>query len=395
MSTWSVMTTHIVRGIVLLALCYACTVFGEQKSFKSGQIMPDNNNVHINAHGGGFLYKDGLYYWFGEHKTEGTAGNLANVGVHCYSSADLYNWKDEGVVLSVSNDDASEIAKGCILERPKVIYNAKTGKYVMWFHLEFKSADGKPNYSTARCALAVADKPTGPYSFVRSFRPQKGRMPTDGDIADCISIDKSFDDAQIEKVLNNNNYKMLKGRGFAFVRDMRGKGQMARDMTLFVDDNSKAYLICSSEENSTLHIHELTDDYQNFTGRFARVRCSDWNEAPAIFKKDGKYYLFASFCTGWAPNSARSYVSESIYGPWRSLGNPIDGSPEQMRTTFGGQSTFVIPVAGKEDAFIFVADMWRPKNAIDGRYIFLPIEFENGRPVIRWKDEWDLSFFDK
>ena len=67
-----------------------------------------------------------LYYWFGEHKTEGTAGNNALVGVHCYSSKDLYNWKDEGVALSVVTDDSiHSIAKGCILERPKVIYNKR------------------------------------------------------------------------------------------------------------------------------------------------------------------------------------------------------------------------------------------------------------------------------
>lgn len=47
--------------------------------------------VHINAHGGGILRVGDTYYWFGEHKTEGSAGNLAQVGVHCYSSKDLYN----------------------------------------------------------------------------------------------------------------------------------------------------------------------------------------------------------------------------------------------------------------------------------------------------------------
>ena len=78
-----------------------------------------------------------LIYWFGEHKTEGSAGNLAQVGVHCYSSKDLYNWKDEGIALSVVPDDTtSHIVKGCVLERPKVIYNKKNDQYVMWFHLE-------------------------------------------------------------------------------------------------------------------------------------------------------------------------------------------------------------------------------------------------------------------
>ena len=78
------------------------------------------------------MYDKRVYYWFGEHKTEGENGNLANVGVHCYSSRDLYNWTDEGIVLAVMPPSSgSDIEVGCILERPKVIKNAKTGKYVM------------------------------------------------------------------------------------------------------------------------------------------------------------------------------------------------------------------------------------------------------------------------
>ncbi len=76
-------------------------------AFTPGELWPDNNGVHINAHGGGILHDGDTYYWFGEHKTEGTAGNNALVGVHCYSSKDLYNWKDEGVALSVVTDDST------------------------------------------------------------------------------------------------------------------------------------------------------------------------------------------------------------------------------------------------------------------------------------------------
>lgn len=60
-------------------------------SFRPGEIWTDNNGAHINAHGGGILYGKGTYYWYGEHKVEGDAGNYAQVGVHCYSSKDLYN----------------------------------------------------------------------------------------------------------------------------------------------------------------------------------------------------------------------------------------------------------------------------------------------------------------
>src|SRR3954470_20538208 len=108
----------------------------KQNSFRPGELWPDNNGVHINAHGGGILFHDGIYYWFGEHKIEGEAGNLAHVGVHVYSSRDLYNWNDEGIALKVTENPDSLITRGCILERPKVIFNPRTRQFVMWFHLE-------------------------------------------------------------------------------------------------------------------------------------------------------------------------------------------------------------------------------------------------------------------
>src|SRR6056297_3395659 len=107
-------------------------------SFKPGLPWPDTNGVHINAHGGGILYHRGAYYWFGEFKVATELGNTAQVGVSCYSSTDLYNWTDEGIALAVSEDPGHDIEKGCILERPKVIYNESTGTFVMWFHLERK-----------------------------------------------------------------------------------------------------------------------------------------------------------------------------------------------------------------------------------------------------------------
>jgi hypothetical protein len=61
---------------------------------------------------------------------------------------------------------------------------------------------------------------------------------------------------------------------------------MARDMTLFVGVDGKAYHIHSSENNQTLHVAELTDDYQNFTRKYTRVLEGKANEAPAIFKHE-------------------------------------------------------------------------------------------------------------
>ena len=69
------------KGFILKALFLLCFLFSQTaqgQSFTPGEIWPDNHQVHINAHGGGILYENGTYYWFGEHKTEGEAGNLAN-----------------------------------------------------------------------------------------------------------------------------------------------------------------------------------------------------------------------------------------------------------------------------------------------------------------------------
>jgi beta-xylosidase len=348
--------------------------------FCPGEVWPDNNGVHINAHGGGILFHEGVYYWFGEHKIEGGAGNLALMGVHCYSSTDLYNWMDEGIALPVSNDPKSEIVRGCVIERPKVIYNAKTNKFVMWFHLELKGQ----GYNAARAALAVSDTVIGPYEYVGSFRTNPGVWPINASEADKQGATSTDGLSGLEAAQT----------GVFLRRDFEG-GQMARDMTVFVDDDQKAYLITSAEENFTLNITELTDDYQGFSGRWSRIFPGGWNEAPALFKRGGKYYMITSGCTGWAPNPARSAVADSVLGPWTELGDPSRGTPEENAVTFWSQSTFVLPVQDREEAFIFMGDRWRPQNAIDGRYIWLPIEWEGDRPVLKWHGQWDLSVFDE
>jgi hypothetical protein len=352
--------------------CLYCSA--QQKEFHPGQLWPDDQGVHINAHGGGFLYQKGTYYWFGEHKIAGGAGNRAMVGVHCYSSKDLYNWKDEGIALPVSPDSTNDIAKGCILERPKVVYNPKTKKYVMWFHLELRGQ----GYKAARAGVAVSSKVTGPYTFIKSYRPNAGFMPY-------------YPAGTPESEQVNCASPATKADGF-FCRDLPG-GQMARDMNVFVDDDGKAYHVFSAEENFTLDIAELNDDFTGHTGKFARVYAGHQTEAPAIFKHNGTYYMIGSGTTGWAPNPARWFSAKSIWGPWTYHGNPCQGSGSEI--TFGGQSTYVLPVQGKKDAYIFMADKWTPKDAIDGRYLWLPIVFNGDDITINWMDSWDLSVFDK
>jgi beta-xylosidase len=336
----------------------------KKKTIRSGERWYDTDGRHINAHGGGVLKYEDTYYWFGEHKDERTSDAL--VGVMCYASKDLVNWRNCGVALSVTEPAPgqtgqrmrrgattdSDIERGCILERPKVIYNPVTKKFCMWFHLELKGQ----GYNAARYGVAVADRPEGPYKFLYSSRANAGTWPVEG-------APMGFDE---------------------YLKRDFGPGQMSRDMTLYVDDDGKAYHIFSSEENFTLHIAELTADYLHHTGRYTRMAPGGQNEAPAIFKHDGTYWMITSGCTGWEPNEARMFSAPSILGPWTQHPNPCRGPLAEK--TFNGQSTFVLTL--DDGRHIFMADIWRPRHPIDARYIWLPIEFESGRPVIRWQDEW-------
>lgn len=364
---------------VLLIVPLACSTGVILTEITPGELWLDNRGIHINAHGGGMLYRKGVYYWYGEHKDE--TSSAAHVGINCYSSKDLINWKYEGVVLPVVTDnDSSDITKGCIMERPKVVYNEKTRKYVLWFHLELKGQ----GYDAARVAMAVSDSPTGTFQYIRSYRPNAGIYPL------------NFTEEQKTSTLNADDFQQKsRAERFAAVvdgiyvrRDLEG-GQMSRDMTIFVDDDKKAYHIFSSENNQTLHIAELSDDYQSHTGRYVRILPGKANEAPAIFKRKGKYYLITSGCTGWTPNAARMAVADSLFGPWTELENPCVG--ENANTTFFSQGTYILKVEGKKDSYIFMADRWTPKTPIDARYIWLPISFENDLPVLHWRSKWNVK----
>ena len=350
-----------------------------------GALWSDDRGEHINAHGGGVLEHEGKYYWFGEHKVPWRKGNGAHVGVGCYSSSDLYSWKNEGIALKVVDEAGHDIERGCVLERPKVIYNKQSGKFVMWFHLELKGQ----GYSAARTGVAISDKVAGPYKYLRSYRPNAGVWPE----GYSDRYKREFKPEDLEFSDNQDKTREIM-RGVYLRRDYDG-GQMSRDMTLFVDDDGKAYHICASEENFTLQISLLSDDYTSFSERYVRAFPGMSNEAPAICKNDGRYYLIASGCTGWAPNAARSAVSDSMFGPWEFTGNPCNGVNPFNRLgadkSFGGQSTYILPIAGRENAFVVMFDIWKPWNQSDSRYLWLPGSIVDGELRVDWKDSWKVD----
>jgi Glycosyl hydrolases family 43 len=348
---------------------------------KPGELWPDSEGKHINVHGGGILFYEGAYYWFGESRLPRGERDRTNYGVGCYSSQDLLSWKNEGLALKVINDTSSLLQPGCVIERPKVIFNKKTGKFVMWFHHELKGQ----GYRAALTGVAVSDKITGPYKYLKSLRPNAGVWP--------VGFPEEFKSSKVSEAgLKSWSGEWIKAvkEGLFVRRDFAG-GQMARDMNLYVDRDGKAYHIHSSEENMTLHFSELTDDYLDFTGRYFRVLPGESNEAPAIFYAKGVYFMFTSGTTGWKPNPGRIASADKITGEWKPLGNPCRGTADENKITFGSQSTFVLPVQGKKNKFIYMGDRWIPENLADSRHIWLPVEWENKMPVIKWHSEWYLS----
>ena len=129
--------------------------------FHPGEVWNDTENAPINAHGGCVVFHNGTYYWFGEDRTK-----FESNGVSCYSSTDLYNWKRIGLALKTDGqprEDLNDISQGRLFERPKVIYNPKTQKWVMWSHWEKSSSD----YGAARVCVATSDRITGPYTLYK------------------------------------------------------------------------------------------------------------------------------------------------------------------------------------------------------------------------------------
>jgi beta-xylosidase len=291
----------------------------------------DTDGHFINAHGAGILCHNGVYYLFGEIKkgktwlVPGQSWEDYRVpagGVSCYSSKDLKHWKYEGVALApVKGNPDTDLDTGRVIERPKVIYNTKTRQFVMWMHID------KKDYSYSQAGVAVSSRPAGPYQYLHSVKPN---------------------------------------------------GQMSRDMTLFKDDDGQAYLIYSSEQNNTMQVCRLSADYLNPTKNYSRILVNRRREAPALFKNAGKYYLITSSCTGWSPNAATYAVAGKPLGPYKELGNPCTGSG--AKTTFGAQSTYVLPIKGK---FIFMADKWNKFDLEKSGYIWLPLAINNGKVEIR------------
>ncbi len=250
-------------------------------------------------------------------------------GIGCYSSSDLYNWKREGVAMTA---EAAGLT-GMVFERPKVLYSPTAGKYVLWYHHD----DAK--YAMAQLGVATSDNINGPYVMVAHSRPN---------------------------------------------------GHESRDLSLFVDDDGKAYIFYSADGNTTIRVVALSDDYLSLTTLDADTRAHC--EGEGVFRKNGVYYLLSSACTGWTPNRTAYAMATDIMGPYRGKGDPSVG--DTAKTTFNSQPSFIYTVPGYQDGYLYMGDRWNGSGSVKSQYVFLPIAVtKSGAMELRCYGSWDLSRF--
>lgn len=349
-------------------------------AFYPGQTWLDTEGKRIQAHGGSVIYIDGTYYWYGENKekTDGKSG-IWTWGIRCYASNDLYNWEDKGLIIEPDlTDENSPLHPTAMIDRPHIIYNRYTGKYVCW--LKIMNKDG-----TQSETILTADHILGPYAIVR--------------------------------------------------KNLRPLGMSAGDFDLVVAGDGKAYYYFE-RVHSELICADLTEDYTDVTGYYSTHFPQPYppyvREAPAYFERKGLHYIITSGTTGYLPNPSEIAVAKTFHGPFTVLGDPHPFDPSH--TSYHSQISCVFKVEEKEDIYIAMADRWAPEymdipyerygnwfaryfspehvkeRSTKGRqeaadlglpgdsgmntsiadYVWLPFRFDGEKPILEWMDRWTI-----
>jgi beta-xylosidase len=311
--------------LTLFAWLMPALVFSQKNEWiQPGELWPDQQGNHIQAHGGGIIKVGKTYYWYGEERRQGLDSNKRYVS--CYASKDLRNWTFRGDVLELS--DPENLGRKWVCERPKVFYNAKTKKYVMYLHLD------NSTYKLARVAVCTSDKADGNYTYVKSFRPL---------------------------------------------------GQESRDIGQFIDDDGQAYLIFEDRPNG-FHIARLSEDYMDVEKEICLIKMK--LEGGAVVHYNGLYYAIGSALTGWNPNPNKYATATSLAGPWSEF---KDIAPLETKT-YGSQSTLMLKVTGrKKTSVIFMADIWKPRTQWDSRYLWMPLEIGEGKLWLPKPQPWKIN----
>lgn len=237
-------------------------------------------------------------------------------GFSCYSSDDMVNWKFERVVLSVQPDGI--LGPNRVGERVKVMKCPSTCEYVMYMHADdMKYMDPHIGYAT------------------------------------CKTI--------------NGEYKLHGPLLY------EGKPIKRWDMGTFQDSDGKGYLLIHHGP-----IYRLSDDYRSVEAKVANIAGA--GESPAMFKKNGLYYMLYSNLTSWEKNDNFYFTASEIQGPWTKQGYfcPVG------KLTYNSQSTFIFSLKQGNDTIpMFMGDRWSyPHQASAATYVWMPMQVDGTKLFI-------------
>jgi hypothetical protein len=328
----------------LLGLTVVCAsaCLATPQTIRNDRFWKDQSGNPIYSQGGGVFKFGTTWYWYGVHyagaETYAASPTKLNsdtrfVSVTCYSSTDLVNWKFEANVL---DSGATGLSGTGWMGRLGVAYNATSKKYVLLAQHSGASGTGE--------LFATSSTPTGKFTFDH--------------IQDTLP-------------------------GVANVT--------SGDQTIFVDDDGKAYLICSSSSGRAyLYVAPLRATDYLAVQSATQIYKSPGREGNCMFKHRGRYYFCSSDLHGW--NASHTYVisATNITGPYSS--ESVMGNTD-MDFSHVSQTGFFVSVPGTKDTtVIYAGDRWSDfaGNGL-GYNQWMPLSFSGTDPSMNSVSEWNLD----
>lgn len=291
-----------------------------------GTVWRDTAGHRIQAHGGCIIKQGKEFYLFGEDRSRHNRPDRRYVG--CYRSTDLLHWHFCGAVVNLKNPEPRLLGHNWILERPKVLYNRFTHRYVMYAHI-----DGR-GYSIARVAVFISRTIAGHYHFLRSFRPL---------------------------------------------------GHQSRDIGMYQARDGKAYLLFE-DRPSGFRIVELAPNYLSIKKSICLIH--QHLEGLGLVHYRGLYYVLGSHLTGWGPNPDVYATAKSLRGPWSQFRNV---APPKTKT-YDSQSGYLLKIVGtRHTAVIYMGDRWNPRQLWNSRYIWMPLKIGGGEMQLPKPHCWKIN----
>ena len=298
----------------------------------------DTQGNVIDCHEGAILRVGTTFYWYGRaYKGNldgiyGSGGARFRCGFNCYSSTNLTSWTYRGAILAYP---VSGFLTGGTWHRPRVLYNAQSGKYVLWF---FMFPTGTQRFSSL--VVATAGSPTGPFT-------------------------------------------VLTGPDFG----------ESGDLALFRDADGQGYVAFDDHMRRSVRVTRLIADFLNLSGATTVALQAGGGksyEGASIVYYKGKYLVAGSGVEGLNPTDTTYAVADSPLGPYT-----YKGLMSQQKTWKSQLSAFFY--LAESDRLIAMCEQWLtgPNGervpAELSCQLWLPVVFDPATGVAQMQhvNQWD------